>query len=82
MSEFTSNAFVPLPQIECGKKVRVFKLQAHPALCNRLRELGFCELSEIKILRKAGSLLCQVCGSRVCISQQLAHSILVEPPTA
>ena len=82
VSEVSIPTYIPLPNVQPGSRVRVHKLEAHPALCNRLRELGFCELSEIKILRNAGSLLCQVCGSRVCISKQLADSILVEKPPA
>jgi Fe2+ transport system protein FeoA len=43
--------------------------------------MGFCELSEVKILNNSGAMLCQVCGTKVCLSRQVADSILVEPST-
>lgn len=41
--------------------------------------MGFCELSEVQILNNNGAMLCQVCGAKVCLSRQVADSILVSP---
>ncbi|XOV73894.1 MAG: ferrous iron transport protein A [Verrucomicrobiota bacterium] len=76
-----SESWLPLPKIGRGQKVRVQKLEGHESVCNRLREMGFCELSEVKILNNSGAMLCQVCGTKVCLSRQVADSILVEPST-
>ena len=43
-----------------GEKVSV--TQGQESFCNRLREMGFCELSEVQILNNNGAMLCQVCG--------------------
>ena len=44
----------------------------------RLRELGFCEDHQIKLLTSNSPYICQVCNARLGISQKLADSILVE----
>lgn len=62
-----------------GEKVRVRHLQGQESFCNRLREMGFCELSEVQVLNNNGAMLCQVCGAKVCLSRQVADSILVSP---
>ena len=74
-----SESWLPLPQMSKGQRVRVQKLEGHESVCNRLREMGFCEESEVRILNNSGAMLCQVCGSKVCLSRQVADSILVEP---
>jgi len=73
------NTWLPLPQIRRGQKVRVQKLEGQESVCNRLREMGFCESTEVKILNNSGAMLCQVCGTKVCLSRQVADAILVEP---
>ncbi len=74
-----AETWLPLPKAGKGQRVRVQKLEGHESVCNRLREMGFCEESEVKILNNSGALLCQVCGSKVCLSHQIADSILVAP---
>ena len=44
----------------------------------RLREMGFCEEQQIKLLSRDGNLICQVCNARLGISAELAEGILVE----
>ncbi len=46
---------------------------------NRLRELGFCEDQIIKLLTSQANFICQVCNTRLAISEQLAKIIMVEP---
>ena len=46
----------------------------------RLREMGFCEEQQIKLLSRDGNLICQVCNARLGISEQVAEAILVELP--
>ena len=61
--------------------VCVKRLDADPAMKDRLRELGFCEQQRIKLLSKHSNFICLVCNSRLGISEQLADSIFVEPVT-
>lgn len=74
--------WITLRQVKPGQRVRVQKLSGHEATCHRLREMGFCEFAEVKILNSGGAMLCQVCNSKVCLSRQLAESILVDPAVA
>ena len=62
-----------------GKKLRLVVLQAKPAQCQRLREMGFCESAEIIKLSQGAALVCQVCGTRLALSKDLAKDILIEP---
>ena len=46
--------------------------------CERLRELGFCERSQVRKLAGGRNLLCSVCGTRLAISRELAEQVLVK----
>ena len=54
------------------------QLATSPEMGDRLRELGLGEAQKIKLLMQHDSVICQVCNSRVAISQELAEAILVE----
>ena len=69
----------PLSRVKAGVAVRIKKLCAAPELQNRLRELGFCEDQIIRLLTSQANFICQVCNTRLAISEQLAKLILVEP---
>ena len=45
----------------------------------RLREIGFCEDTVIRLLTSRANIICLVCSARLALSEQLAQSILVEP---
>ena len=62
-----------------GVAVRIKQLCATPEVQNRLRELGFCEDHIIKLLTSQANFICQVCETRLAISEQLAKIIMVEP---
>ena len=72
----------PLSHVEEGAVVCVRQLAAAPEVSDRLRELGFCEDQEIKLLSRNANLICQVCNARLGISEALAKDILVTPVTA
>ncbi len=69
----------PLSVVKAGVAVRIKQLCAAPEVQNRLRELGFCEDQIIKLLTSQANFICQVCNTRLAISEQLAKIILVEP---
>jgi Fe2+ transport system protein FeoA len=69
----------PLSQVRAGTVVCIRQLDASEEIMGRLRELGFCEQQQIKLLSRDGNLICQVCNARLGISAKLAESILVEP---
>lgn len=74
-------AICPLSQVAPGTSVRIKQLSGTGEMAGRLREMGFCEEQRIKLLARHASVICQVCNSRLGISEQLAKSILVEPLT-
>ena len=75
-------AVCPLNQIRAGMAARIKRLSAPPELSQRLRELGFCEDQQVRLLSRQSNVICQVCNVRLGISDQLAETILVEPMPA
>lgn len=69
----------PLSRVRAGTVVCIKQLAAPEQIMERLREMGFCEEQQIKLLSRDGSLICQVCNARLGISAELADAILVEP---
>ena len=71
-------AVCPLSRIEAGTTVCVRRLATSPDVCDRLRELGLREDSQVKLLSRHPSVICQVCNARVALSEELADAIFVE----
>ena len=69
----------PLTRVRAGMTVRVRQLCAGPETQNRLREIGLGEDQIIRLVTSQTNFICQVCNSRLAISEQLAKLILVEP---
>ena len=72
-------ALCPLNQVKAGTAVRIKRLCAAPEVSHRLREIGFCEEQQIRLLTAHANIICQVCNARLGLSAQLAETILVEP---
>lgn len=72
-------AICPLNRVRAGTTVVVKRLTASPDMNQRLREMGFGEEQRVKVLSLANNLLCQVCNSRLGLSDRLAETILVQP---
>jgi Fe2+ transport system protein FeoA len=74
----------PLSCVRAGTTVCIKRLSTAPELTDRLRELGFCEEQQIKLVARESSYICQVCNARLGISHKLAESIFVQalPATA
>jgi ferrous iron transport protein A len=76
---------IPAPQAlnlsraRCGEKLRIISLHCDTQACQRLRELGFCEQSEIHKVADRGTMICCLLGTRVAIGRDLGRHILVEP---
>ncbi len=67
-----------LHDIDIGKTVRVKEICADPSVCQRLREMGFCEYIEVCKIAHGGALICRVGSGRMVLSQRLAKNIFVE----
>jgi ferrous iron transport protein A len=72
----------PLSRVVAGTAVRIKQLSAPPEVSKRLREMGFCEEQQIRLVSRQANVICQVCNARLGISSQLADIILVEPLNA
>jgi ferrous iron transport protein A len=68
-----------LTELPAGIQGRVAELNGKADLCQRLREMGFCESAVIRKIAGKHMLICQLCGSRVALSNRAAQNILVEP---
>jgi Fe2+ transport system protein FeoA len=77
--ECAGGELCPLSQIQAGVTVCIKHLAAAPETADRLRELGFCEDQNIRVVARHSSYICQVCNARLGISEKLAEIILVEP---
>ena len=69
----------PLNSVPAGTFVRIKQLASTPDINDRLREMGFCEEREIRLISQSASLLCQVCNARLGINPKIAQAIMVEP---
>jgi Fe2+ transport system protein FeoA len=72
-------ATCPLSTVEAGSVVCIKQLTVQPDVIGRLREMGLGEEQRIRLISRHPSLICQVCNSRVALSEDLAKAILVEP---
>jgi len=68
----------PLSRVQAGTVVCIKRLSTAPEVTDRLRELGFCEEQQIKLLARDSNFICQVCNARLGISEELADSIFVQ----
>ena len=69
----------PLSHLNAGQVCRIKRLCASAEMCQRLREIGFCEDQVIKRLANQTAIICQVCNARLALSTVLAELIWVEP---
>lgn len=75
----SSTTFIPLSEAEAGPILLVERLDGTEQVCRRLREVGFCEKAEVRLLSRGGQIICHVCGTRLALSRQLANKIWVKP---
>ena len=69
----------PLSRLGAGQVCRVRRLCGSDEICQRLREIGFCEDQVIRRLANQTTIICQVCNARLALSTMLAELIWVEP---
>lgn len=46
-------------------------------VCEKLRDMGFCESLIVRKLSNGRNLLCTVCGCRLALSRELAQHVMV-----
>ena len=67
-----------LTDLPDGTSGRVCELAGEPSVCVRLREMGFCESAVIEKIAGKRMLICQLCETRIALSDAAASHILVE----
>ncbi len=73
---------VPLCVLAPGVQAEIFKLGGKEAVNHRLRELGFCEAAKVTKISGKTTVVCEVCGTKMAMSHELAQLIQVQPLTA
>ncbi len=69
---------MPLTELPVGATGRVCALDGEVNFCQRLREMGFCESAIVEKVSGEHTLLCQLCGTRIALSDRAAKHIVVE----
>lgn len=72
-------AWCPLNRVQVGATVIVRQLRAAPEVNQRLREMGFAEAQQVRVLSQSSQLLCVVCNARLGLNARLAEQIWVQP---
>jgi ferrous iron transport protein A len=67
-----------LTELPSGATGRVCELSGKAEVCQRLREMGFCESAVVDKISGRHTLLCQLCGVRIALSSGAAQHIVVE----
>ena len=67
----------PLPTAARGERMIVRHLQGEAGDCHRLREMGFHEEAEVRLVCNGGAIIAQVQGAKICLSHNMARSIMV-----
>jgi ferrous iron transport protein A len=75
----TQPGVCPLSRVREGTVARIKSLAASAEVMDRLREMGFCEEQQVKLVSREGNIICQICNARLGISEELAGAILVQP---
>jgi ferrous iron transport protein A len=68
-----------LTDLPAGASGRVCELDGEPSDRVRLREIGFCESAVIEKIAGKRMLICQLCETRIALSDSAASHIFVEP---
>lgn len=67
-----------LTRARCGERLRITNICRECPACIRLRELGFCELCEVRKVSEGGAMICLFKGARVAIGRELGAHVQVE----
>ena len=70
-------ALLPLCQLPPGETGRVRELDGNANFCQRVREMGFGELTLVTKISGSTTILCQINGTRIALSHGAAQNILV-----
>lgn len=86
-SQKAQNPLVPalplnLCSAKCGIRLRIVSINSACKECQRLRELGFSESTEVCKIAQGSAIICSLYGTRLAIGKALGKLVLVEPVAA
>ena len=67
----------PLPTAKRGERMIVRHVLGASSDRRRLREMGFREQAEVRLVCSGGAIIAQVQGAKICLSHSMAQSIMV-----
>ncbi len=67
-----------LSEADEGGHLKIECLRGEDGVCQRLREMGFCESSIVQKVADSGALICKVCDAKVILSKELGQKIIVK----
>lgn len=70
------DSLISLEQAKVGCEFHIRFING-PA-CEKLRQMGFCESMRVKKITDGRNMICTVCGTKMALSRELAHQVLVE----
>lgn len=79
LSHSEGSQMLPLCQLSAGMVGMVCQLGGTHSMNLRLRELGFSESARVTKVSGRSTVICDVCGTRLALSHELARNILVQP---
>ena len=78
MPDSTAVKPLTLARAKCGERLRVVHICPDCRECVRLRELGFCDMAEVRKLADGAAIICILMGMRVAIGRDLGEHVHVE----
>jgi len=79
-AETNGSRHLSLADLPVGAAGRICRLDGEPSVSARLREMGFCESTIVEKISGTGgeTLLCQLSGTRIALSDRAGAHIVVE----
>ena len=74
VKDLQQDSMISLEQAKVGCEFHIRFLNG-PG-CEQLRQMGFCETMRVRKIADGRNLLCQVCGTKMAVSRELAHQIM------
>lgn len=71
-------ASLTLARARCGERLRITSICRQCPECIRLREMGFCELCEVRKVAEGSAMICLLNGVRLAIGRELGAHVHVE----
>ena len=76
VKDLEQDSMISLEQAKVGCEFHIRFLSG--SSCEQLRQMGFCETMRVKKISDGRNLICNVCGTKMAVTRELAHQIMGE----